>query len=137
MFRVLIVDDHELVRLGMAKIIRTGFSEAVIGHASDGQQAVKLLQAEAWDVALLDINMPRMSGVEVLRVLRQAQVKTPVIIVSTHASAPYIKGSLKAGAAGFVTKSAVPEELLEAIDKVLAGERFLSSDIRSVADDAN
>jgi DNA-binding NarL/FixJ family response regulator len=137
MLRVLIADDHELVRLGMAAIIRIGFGEVVIGQASDGQQAVKLLQAEAWDLALLDINMPGMGGLELLRVLRQQQVKFPIIMVSMHVSAPYIMGSLKAGAAGFVTKNAVPEELLEAIRKVLAGERFLSSDIRPVVGDQN
>jgi DNA-binding NarL/FixJ family response regulator len=126
MVRVLIADDHYRVRQGLREILQDGPETMVVGEAKTGQEAVAQARAENWDVVVLDINLPDQSGLEVLRVLKQSRPTLPVLLLSLHPGSQYIKGSLKAGASGFLSKETAPDELRAAIDTVLAGGVYVS-----------
>ncbi len=126
MLRVLIADDHFRVRQGLRELLQEGPETMVVGEAKTGLEAVAQARAENWDVVVLDINLPDQSGLEVLRLLKQERPGLPVLLLSMHPAAQYIKGSLKAGAAGFLNKETAPEELRAAIRTVLAGGIYIS-----------
>ncbi len=126
MLRVLIADDHAIVRKGLRDILREASEDALVGEASNGLEALELARAQPWDVVVLDITMPGASGLAVLKQLKQERPQLPVLILSMHTGDLYVNGSLKAGAAGYLTKETAPEELLSAIWAVLAGETYVS-----------
>jgi two-component system, NarL family, invasion response regulator UvrY len=126
MLRVLIADDHFRVRQGLREILQQGPETTVVGEAKTGQEAVEQARAESWDVVVLDINLPDQSGLEVLRAIKRERPTLPVLLLSLHPGSQYIKGSLKAGASGFLSKETAPEELRAAIDTVLAGGVYVS-----------
>lgn len=145
MLRVLIADDHFRVRQGLRDMLREGLGPAsratpgtgplgaaadhetvVVGEARTGHEALDQVRAQAWDVVVLDVNLPDQSGLEVLRQIRQERPTLPVILLSLHPGTQYIKGSLKAGAAGYLNKETAPDELIDAIRTVLAGGVYVS-----------
>jgi two-component system, NarL family, invasion response regulator UvrY len=126
MLRVLIADDHFRVRQGLREILQQGPETTVVGEAKTGLEAVEQARAESWDVVVLDINLPDQSGLEVLRAIKRERPTLPVLLLSLHPGSQYIKGSLKAGASGFLSKETAPEELRAAIDTVLAGGVYVS-----------
>jgi two-component system, NarL family, invasion response regulator UvrY len=126
MLRVLIADDHFKVRQGLRAILQEGPETMVVGEAKTGHEAVEQARAASWDVVLLDINLPDQSGMDVLRQLKQERPGRPVLLLSLHPGAQYLKGSLKAGASGFLSKESAPEELKNAIHTVLAGGIYVS-----------
>jgi two-component system, NarL family, invasion response regulator UvrY len=127
MLRILIVDDHAIVRDGVKTIFDERPDEAVFGESSTAQQALDLIAAENWDVVLLDISLGARNGLEVLRELKHIRPKVPVLIFSMHSEEQYARRAFKAGAAGYVTKGSSRAELLQAIVKVAAGGRYVSS----------
>jgi two-component system invasion response regulator UvrY len=129
MLRVLIADDHAIVRKGLRDILREAAQDALVGEASNGLQA--LARDEAWDVVVLDITMPGASGLAVLKQLKRDQPQRPVLMLSMHSDELYANGSLKAGASGYLNKESAPEELLTAIRTVLAGETYISQSLKS------
>ena len=127
MIKVLVSDDHALLRAGVKEILTHGFQDIVFGEAADAEQVLASLQAQEWDLVILDLNMPGRSGVEVLRELKRLQPKLPVLVLSMHAEDQYGRRLLRAGASGYLNKEVVPEELIKAVRKVLAGGRYVSS----------
>lgn len=131
MLKILIADDHAIVRRGLRDILREAAEPATVGEAGTGLEALEKAQSEAWDVIVLDITMPDMSGLEVLKRLKKAQPALQVLMLSMHSSEQYVQSSLKAGAAGYLSKESAPEELIIALHAILAGKRYLS---RSLAE---
>jgi DNA-binding NarL/FixJ family response regulator len=126
MIRVLIVDDHAILRRGLRALLSDEFHGAAFGEASNARQALEQLRKGKWDVALLDITMPGKSGLELLKEFKAARPKLPVLILSAHAEDQFAVRVLKAGAGGYLTKESAPEELAKAIRKVLAGGQYVS-----------
>jgi DNA-binding NarL/FixJ family response regulator len=126
MTRVLIVDDHAIVRRGLRALLSDELPRAAFGEASDAQQALKELRTEKWDVALVDITLPGKSGLDLVKELKAARPRLPVLVLSAHPEDQFALRALKAGAEGYLTKDSAPEELVKAIRKVLAGGRYVS-----------
>ena len=126
MTRILIADDHELLRRGLKGILTEAFPKSVIGEATDGRQALAAAQKERWDIVLLDINMPGRSGLEVLQDLKRLHPQVPVVILSAFPEKDYAIRAFKLGASGFVSKQSASSELLAAIRKALAGGRYVT-----------
>jgi two-component system, NarL family, invasion response regulator UvrY len=124
--KVLIADDHAIVRRGLKLILSEEFSRIVFGEARNGQEVLDQVWKQDWDIVILDITMPGRSGLEVLKELKQLRPKLPVLILSMHSEDQFGMRVLKAGAAGYMTKENVPEELVKAIKKVLAGGKYIS-----------
>lgn len=124
--RVLIADDHAIVRRGLKLILSEEFTRLVFGEARNGQEVIDHVRKQDWDIVVLDITMPGRSGLDVLKELKQLRPKLPVLILSMHSEDQFGMRVLKAGAAGYMTKENVPEELVKAIKKVLSGGKYIS-----------
>jgi RNA polymerase sigma factor (sigma-70 family) len=129
MIRVLIGDDHTLVRDGLCRLLAETRDIAVVAEADSGDGVLERLETTPLDVVLLDIAMPGKGFLEVLRVVRERHPKVKVIILSTYAEEEYAIRALKAGAKGYVTKDRTPEELVEAIRKASQGLRYVSESL--------
>ena len=126
MIRVLIADDHAILRRGLREILMRELEGVVCGEAENAQQVLAQVQNQNWDLAIMDVTMPGRSGLDVLRDLQRAQPGLPVLVLSMHSEDQYGKRVLKAGASGYMNKESAPEELIKAIRKVLAGGRYVS-----------
>ena len=126
MIRVLIVDDHAILRTGLKEIMMRELHPITWGEAQDAQQALAQVQSHDWDLVILDITLPGRSGLDILRELKQTRPKVPVLILSALPEDQFGKRALKAGASGYLNKESAPEELVKAIRKVLAGGRYVS-----------
>jgi DNA-binding NarL/FixJ family response regulator len=129
MSRVLVVDDHAIVRAGLRRLLGERDGTEVL-EAASGEEALEAAQTAALDLILLDLNLPALGGLELLRRLTRAAPGTPVLVFSQHAEAIYAAKAMEAGARGFVSKNAAPEELLEAVDAILAGGTAIEKDIQ-------
>jgi len=118
MLRILIADDHKIVRHGLKSIVNKQPDMVVTGEACDGQEVIDMLSKETYDLLLLDITMPRKSGFEVLKELKQSFSSLPVLILSTHAPEQYADKALKAGASGYLTKESAPDHLVSTIRRM-------------------
>ena len=117
------------MRHGLKQILADEFKRASFGEASNAQEALNRIWKEPWDVVVLDITMPGRSGLEVLREIKKSSPKLPVLVLSMHPENQFAVRVLKRGAAGYMTKESAPAELVGAIKKVLAGGRFISSNL--------
>jgi two-component system, NarL family, invasion response regulator UvrY len=126
MLRVLVVDDFPLFRRGVRDLLDEGFKDVKIGEACDAYEMLKLLRLKPWDVAILDISMPRMNGLDALKQVKQEFPHLPVLILSMYPEEQYAIRTIKAGADGYLTKSSAPEELVNAIKKVHGGGKYVS-----------
>ncbi len=124
--KILVVDDHAIVRQGLKQILGDNFKKAQFGEASNAQEALDRIWKDDWDVVILDISMRGRSGLEVLREVKQSRRPCPVLVLSTHPEDQFAVRVLQLGAAGYMTKESAPEELMGAIKKVLAGGRYVS-----------
>jgi two-component system invasion response regulator UvrY len=124
--RILIADDHAVVRLGLKKILTEAFKRAYIGEATNSQEALERVWKEPWDVVILDLTMPGRSGLEVLKEIKRERPRLPVLILSMHPEDQFAVRLLKAGASGYMTKESAPEELVGAVKKAVAGGRYVS-----------
>lgn len=128
MIKVLIADDHSIVRAGLRRIVEESGDMEVIAEASDGREALLQVQKEKPDVAVIDISMPGLDGLEVTAQLHAGCPKLPVIILTMHEEEQYVIRAIEAGAMGYITKRSAPEQLVNAIRKVYAGSRYLSAE---------
>jgi len=126
---VLLADDHAIVRAGLKQVLQDGLDVELIGEASDAYEMLNKLQEQDWDVVLLDINMPGKSGLEILKQIKREQPKLAVLILSIHSEDQYALRALKAGAAGYLTKACIPEELVAAVRKVAGGGKYITSNL--------
>src|ERR1700730_7359079 len=120
MIRVLIADDHAILRRGLKEILVRELEDIVCGEAEDAQEALAQAQSDVCDLLVLDISMPGRSGLDLLSDLKALRPKLPVLVLSMHSEAQYGKRILRAGAAGFMNKASAPEELIKAVQRVLA-----------------
>ena len=126
MIKVLIVDDHPIVRQGLKQIL-SGIPDMVVaGEAATAQEALEQVRVGEWDVLVLDITLPDRSGFDILKELKLAQPRLPVLILSIHAEDQLAVRVLKAGASGYLTKENAPEDLVKAIRKVVSGGKYIS-----------
>lgn len=123
--RILLADDHGMVREGLRRLIESRSDLAVVAEASDGREAVEQARSQRPDIAILDLWMPRLSGVDATRQLVR-EGATRVIVLTMHEGWSHVREALRAGAAGYVVKSAAASQLLEAVDAVRAGRAFVS-----------
>lgn len=126
MARVLIADDHELVRRGLRQILAEAFPKVVVAEAADARQTLEAARTQPCDIALLDINLPDRNGIDVLQDLKTRHPRLPVLVLSAFPEKDYALRAFKLGAAGFVSKQGAASELIVAIRKVLAGGRYVS-----------
>ena len=131
--RILLVDDHPVVRKGISSCLARHEHLVIVGEAADGLEAVAKAKALMPDIVLPDIDLPQMSGLVVAEVLRKELADTKVLILSVHQRAEFLPHILQSGARGYVLKEASPEELVRAIETVNAGECFFSPEIARLA----
>jgi two-component system invasion response regulator UvrY len=132
MKKILIVDDHEVVRDGVKRIFGEQPSATFFGEASTASEALQLARIQDWDVVVLDLSLGERNGLEVLKELKQIRPRLPVLILSMHSEEQYARRSFKAGAAGYITKDSSRAELVKAINKVLEGGRYVSPTLAEI-----
>jgi DNA-binding NarL/FixJ family response regulator len=126
MIRILVADDHAIVRRGLRQIVADESDMEVVGEAQTAQKILDLARQEEWDVILLNISMPGRGGFEALKALKQTHSKRPVLVLSMYPEDQFAVRAFRAGAAGYMTKESAPEELVQAIRKVVRGGKYVS-----------
>jgi DNA-binding NarL/FixJ family response regulator len=126
MRRILIVDDHEVVRRGLEQVLAEGFEGARFGHAATSASALARLSEEPWDLALVDVNLPGRNGLDLLEEVRQRWPRLRVLVLSAYPEEEFAIRSIRLGAAGYVTKDSASDELVTAARKVLEGGRYVT-----------
>ena len=129
MLRILIADDHTVVRKGLRQILLDEFPQAEIEEVADGSELIKKVMAAKWDVVVSDLSMPGRSGLDALQQIKLTHPDLPVLILSIHPEEQYALRALKSGAAGYLSKETAPEELIKAVQKVLLGKKYISQSI--------
>jgi DNA-binding NarL/FixJ family response regulator len=127
MIRVLIADDHAIVRHGLKQILAETDDLIVAGEAETGFQAIKMARLDSFDVVLLDISLPDRNGIEVLSQIKKTQPKLSVLMLSMHTEHEFAVRALKAGASGYLNKQSAPAQLVTAIRQVAAGRKYISA----------
>jgi DNA-binding NarL/FixJ family response regulator len=128
-FEIIIADDHTILRQGLRALLSSDPNLKVVGEAEDGRDAIRCVENLSPDLALIDLSMPRMNGMEAIRDIKKTNPQTKIIVLTVHKAEEYILEALKSGADGYVLKDASHAELMIAINKVLEGKRYLSADI--------
>lgn len=129
MIRILITDDHAIVRYGLARILDKQQGMKIVGECENGIEALAWLRDNDCDVALIDISMPGMNGINLLKQLREEKPKLPVLVVSIYPEDQYAVRLIKAGAAGYLTKGCAPAILVEAVRQITNGKKYISSSV--------
>ena len=126
MTRVLIVDDHDVVRRGLREILTARLGKVAVSEAKDAGEAIDLLSKHDWELVLLDINLPGRSGLEVLEQAKGLRPKTPVLVLTSYPEEQFALRAFKLGASGYITKQSVTDELVTAVQRVLAGGKYVT-----------
>lgn len=129
LIKVFLVDDHELVRTGIRRILEDVRGMKVVGEADSGEEAVKWCRAEQADIVLMDMNMPGIGGLEATRKILRFNPDVKIIVLTVHTENPFPTKVMQAGAAGYLTKGAGPDEMVNAIRMVNSGQRYISPEI--------
>ena len=132
MLRILVADDHEIVRKGLVKVLSETLQPIKVDEARNGQEAMSLILKSEYDLALVDITMPGKSGLDVLKEIKQHRPKLPVLILSMHPEEQFAVRAIRAGASGYLTKESAGDELVLAIRKALNGERYISGSLAQI-----
>lgn len=127
--KILLVDDHAVVRKGLKQILADELSKPVFGEAADAEETLLKVKKEKWDIVVLDINLPGKSGLDILGKLKKLRPELPVLFMSVNAEDQYAVRCLRSGAAGYLAKESAPEELVTAVKKVLGGGKYLGPSI--------
>ena len=127
MIRVLVADDHAIVRRGLKLILAEEFERLTVGEAQDGTELIDQIEKDDWQVVILDITMPGKTGLDLLKEIKRLRPRLPVLILSMHSEDQFALRAFRAGAAGYMNKENAPEELVKAIKKVLAGGKYVST----------
>ncbi len=126
MIKILLADDHNLVREGLRRIIEESEGIEVVAEAENGRDALQLIKEHKLDVAVIDLSMPGIDGLEVINILRETNPELPVIVLTMHEEEQYVVRAIEAGAMGYLTKRSAAEQLVSAIKKVHGGSRYLT-----------
>lgn len=129
MIRILIADDHIIVRKGLRQILLEEFPSAIIEEVGDAEDMIKKILSSEWDVVISDLSMPGRSGLEALQQIKQINPTLPVLILSIHPEEQYALRVLKSGAAGYLSKDMAPEELVNAVHRVMLGKKYITPSI--------
>ena len=124
--KILIADDHTIVRRGLIQILRDGLPSASIEEVEDGEGLLKKVFTGHWDLVITDLSMPGRNGLEALTQIKQQVPKLPVLVLSIHSADHYSVRALKAGASGYLTKDAAPNELVAAVQQLLLGKKYIT-----------
>ena len=124
--RVLLVDDHAMVREGLRRVLAEGFPAASIAEASSAADAMAAVERSAWDIVILDLSLPGRSGLEALKEMRARRGAMPVLVVTMYAEEQYAVRAFRAGASGFLTKDSPPDALIDAVRKVVNGGKYVT-----------
>ncbi|MBI1804507.1 MAG: response regulator transcription factor [Ignavibacteriae bacterium] len=127
MIRILIADDHPLIREGFKRILKEHSDLSVVKEAQTGQEALEYVVKEKLDIVLLDIGLPDRNGIDVLKEMKKRRPKLPVLVLSMYPENRFAVRAIRAGAAGYITKESAAEELVKAIRKIVGGGRYISS----------
>ncbi|MES2658786.1 MAG: response regulator transcription factor [Verrucomicrobiota bacterium] len=125
--KVLIVDDHAIVRRGMISLLQEHFKEVETGEAGDAREGLAAVNREDWDVAVVDISMPGRSGLDLIQDIKREKPSLRVLVVSSQSEDDYALRALKSGASGYVSKQSAPDILVTAVERILSGRRFISA----------
>jgi DNA-binding NarL/FixJ family response regulator len=125
--KILVVDDHAVVRQGVKQILSEQFQGAVVGEARNAEEMIDRIRKQSWDIVVLDVGMPGKSGLDALKDLKQVCPKLPVLVLSAYPEDQLARRMLKAGAAGYLNKDSAPNELVQALRKILGGGKFVSA----------
>ncbi|HMR92855.1 MAG TPA: response regulator transcription factor [Chitinophagaceae bacterium] len=126
MFKILIADDHAVVRKGLKQILLEEYPSAVIGEAADAESLLAQVMSNGWDIVICDMNMPGRSGLDALSQIRQLNTRLPVLIMSMYPEDQYALRVLKAGASGYLSKDAIHEDIIKAIQTIQRGRKFIT-----------
>jgi two-component system, NarL family, invasion response regulator UvrY len=126
MMRILIADDHAIVRRGLKEILLEEYPSAFIGDASDAEELLKKVFHEQWDLIISDVSMPGRSGLDALKQIKQAFPKLPVLIMSIYSEDQYAVRAFRAGASGYFNKNSIHEELFKAVESVRKGKKYIT-----------
>ena len=124
--KVLIIDDHALVRRGMISLLKEHFDSVEVGEADDAKTGIAELLRAHWDLALVDISMPGRNGLELIEDIKREKPALPVLVISTHSERDYALRALKSGASGYVAKQSAADVLVTAVERVVSGGRYIS-----------
>ena len=129
MIRILVADDHTIVRRGLRQILLEGFPGALVEEVGDAEDLIKNVVKSTWDVIISDLSMPGRSGLDALQQIKQLHPNLPVLILSIHPEEQYALRVLKAGASGYLSKDMAPDELVNAVKKVMLGKKYISASV--------
>src|SRR5688572_5372176 len=132
MLRILIADDHAIIRKGLRQILLEEYPSAIIEEVGDAESAINKTVTNNWDVIICDLSMPGRSGLDVVQHVKQNFPKLPVLILSIHPEEQYAVRALRAGAAGYLSKDAATEELVKAVQKILQGRKYISASLAEI-----
>jgi len=132
MLRILVADDHEVVRKGLVKVLSETLQPVKIDEAGNGQESVSKASKTEYDLVVLDMKMPGKSGLDVLKEIKQHRPKLPVLILSMHPEEQFAVRAIRAGASGYLTKESAGDELVLAIRKALKGEKYISASLAQI-----
>jgi two-component system invasion response regulator UvrY len=127
--RILIVDDHAMVREGLKRILLDEFKDASFGEAGNATEALEQIWKRPWELVLLDVSMHGRNGLDVLKEIRASTSKVPVLVLSGHPEEQYAVRVLKAGAAGYLVKEGAPQELCRAVRRILSGGKYITPSV--------
>ena len=129
MTRILLVDDHPIVRHGIKQVLTGAFHPALVGEAATAEEGMNELRNENWDVMVLDLTLPGASGLDLLKELRRERPALPVLVLSMHPHDQFARRAMNAGASGYLTKDSPPTELVKAVGEVMAGRGYLNPEL--------
>ncbi len=129
MIRILIADDHAIVRKGIQQILSEGFPDSEIGEVANAEAMISKIMESEWDVVISDLSMPGRSGLEAIPQIKQINPKLPVLIMSIHSEDHYAIRVLKAGGSGYLSKDLAPDELVTAVKRVLTGKKYITANV--------
>jgi len=129
MTRILLVDDHPVVRQGIKQVLAGAFHPALVGEAANAEEGMTEIKATEWDVLVLDLSLPGVSGLDMLKDLRRERPTLPVLVLSMYAPEQFARRAMNAGASGYLTKDSNPTELVKAVGEVIAGRRYVNASV--------
>lgn len=125
--RILIIDDHDIVRRGMISLLHEYFKEAKVGEAGNARDGILAVESFPWDIVVVDISLPGRSGLDLILDMKRLRPSLPVLVMSSHSEKDYALRALKSGAAGYITKECAADILITAVQRILSGRRYISA----------